>query len=92
MRTDPEGSWIHFEDPDDDERAWLRDAGVPDDWVRDSLDPYQRPRFQRSASSPWSWSSARAPHPGVPSRSRRSRSGSCFFPTAWSPSAAATRT
>lgn len=43
-----DGAWIHVEDPTDDERVWLReDLGVPADWIRDSLDPYQRPRFQR---------------------------------------------
>jgi Mg2+ and Co2+ transporter CorA len=50
MRTDlREGAWIHVEDPDQEEQAWLRDgAGIPADWVGDALDPYQRPRFQRS--------------------------------------------
>ncbi len=50
MRTDlREGAWIHVEDPDEEEQAWLRDgAGIPADWVRDALDPYQRPRFERS--------------------------------------------
>ena len=50
MRTDAwDRTWTHLEDPDEDEQAWLRDAlGLPADWVRDSLDPYQRPRFQRS--------------------------------------------
>lgn len=49
MRTDPRGgAWIHIEDPRDDEQAWLTDElGVPADWVRDAVDPYQRPRFQR---------------------------------------------
>lgn len=50
MRTDlGGGSWIHFEDPGDDEQATLRDdLGVSVEWIRDALDPYQRPRFQRS--------------------------------------------
>jgi magnesium transporter len=40
--------WHHFEDPTDEDCAFLRDRlGVPNDWVRDSLDKYQRARFQR---------------------------------------------
>lgn len=50
MRTDlREGAWIHVEDPDDEEEAWLRDqTGIPADWIGDAMDPYQRPRFQRT--------------------------------------------
>ena len=50
MRTDLRGgAWIHVQDPDEEEQAWLRDeAGIPVDWIGDALDPYQRPRFQRS--------------------------------------------
>ncbi len=50
MRTDlREGAWIHVEDPDEVEQTWLRDeAGIPADWIGDAMDPYQRPRFQRT--------------------------------------------
>lgn len=42
------GIWTHISDPTDEECAELQNRlDLPADWIRDSLDPYQRARFQR---------------------------------------------
>ena len=50
MRTNLRGgARTHVEDPDEEEQARLRyGASIPVDWIGDALDPYQRPRSQRS--------------------------------------------